>query len=113
MKASECTDFGELYDRHYKRIFNFVMRTVMNHDVAEDITSEAFFRALRRFSTFRPDRGSFSSWIYRIATNTMRNHFKKNRRLLFVEPDDPLLEKELSYNLKAAKINQLKKKMEQ
>ena len=70
--------FGELYDLHYPVIFNYVMRTVMNVAAAEDITSETFFRALRSFeSQKKPD--SFGPWIYRIATNTMMDHFRSRR----------------------------------
>lgn len=89
---SPPADFGELYASYYKRIFSYVMRTVMNRQVAEDITSEAFCRALARFATFRPARGTFSSWIYRIATNTMRDHFRRQRPMISLSEDDPSLE---------------------
>lgn len=77
--------FEDLYDLHYQPVFNYVLRTVMNRQVAEDITSEAFLRAYRQFDTFQPRLGSFSTWIFAIATNHMRDHFRKNRGVVPVE----------------------------
>jgi RNA polymerase sigma-70 factor (ECF subfamily) len=47
---------------------------------AEDLTQEAFMQVFRKLSTFRGD-AALSSWLYRIAVNTVLMHFrKKNRR---------------------------------
>lgn len=78
-------DFAALYQQYYPRVFGYVMRTLLNRQAAEDVTSEAFFRALRNFSNYEPRRGSFSSWIYRIATNAMRDYFRSHRNLVSLD----------------------------
>jgi RNA polymerase sigma-70 factor (ECF subfamily) len=90
--ATRPVDFAALYDQYYPRVFSYVMRTLMNRPAAEDVTSEAFFRALRQFATFDPRRAPFSAWIYRIATNAMRDHFRKNRKMVTLEAGDEALE---------------------
>lgn len=90
-QAAAPADFASLYDQYYPRVFGYVMRTLMNRQAAEDVTGEAFLRAWRQFSSFEPRRGTFASWIYRIATNAMHDHFRKNRRLVSLESmDEPL-----------------------
>ena len=72
--------FARLYDRYYPRIFNYVMRTLMNVEAAEDVTSETFLKALRSLHRFKGTKGSFSAWLYRIASNAMMDHFRRNAR---------------------------------
>jgi RNA polymerase sigma-70 factor (ECF subfamily) len=59
------------------------------HDraTAEDITSETFFKALKGISTYRPTAGSFSSWIYQIARNTMIDYLRTRRPTVSLEPE--------------------------
>jgi len=46
---------------------------------ADDLVQEAFFRAWRELATYRPDRGAFSTWVYRIALNAARDHLRRGR----------------------------------
>ncbi len=46
---------------------------------AEDLTSQVFFKALRGLWRFRWTGGSFSAWLYRIATNEIHSHFRRGR----------------------------------
>ncbi len=69
--------FVRLYDIYYSRIYNFVLRTVMNNHDAEDITSQTFLNALKGLHSFDPAKGRFTSWIYRIASNATMNHLRK------------------------------------
>lgn len=39
--------FGQLYEAHYSRILNYIYRSVLNVAVAEELTSNTFFKALR------------------------------------------------------------------
>ena len=70
--------FGALYDQYYSPIFNYVLRRVANIEIAQDITSEVFFRALKNLGKFRWQNISVSFWLYRIATNQITDHFRKN-----------------------------------
>jgi len=72
--------FGDLYDRYYPKIFGYVLRRTANVEVAQDITSETFFEALRKLWQFRWRGVSFSSWLYKIATNEINQYFRKAER---------------------------------
>jgi RNA polymerase sigma-70 factor (ECF subfamily) len=72
--------FGELYDRYYPKIFGYVLRRTASLEVAQDITSETFLEALRKLWQFRWRSISFSSWLYKIATNEINQYFRKAER---------------------------------
>lgn len=80
--------FGILYDRNYDRIFNYILKRVSNVSLAEDLTSNTFFKALEKISTFNWEGIPFSAWLYRIATNEIRMHFRKRKLLKFFAIDD-------------------------
>jgi len=82
--------FGKLYDQHYSRIFGYVLRRTADLEIAQDITSETFFKALKGLWRFRwkdtfsvypvgHRRCSFGAWLYRIANNEIANYFRKNK----------------------------------
>ena len=73
--------FGELYDQFYSQIFSYVLKRVANIETAQDITSDIFFKALKNLGQYRSrDNVPFSSWLYRIATNQVNDHFRSKRR---------------------------------
>lgn len=61
-------------------LFAYVRGIVRNAETAEDITQEAMLRAHRSVTTLK-DHDRFIPWLYRIATNICRDHFRKNLRL--------------------------------
>jgi RNA polymerase sigma-70 factor (ECF subfamily) len=69
--------FAELYDQYYPRIFGYCLRRTANLETAQDITSETFLKALNKLWQFRWRNVSFSSWLYKIATNEINQHFRK------------------------------------
>lgn len=69
--------FAELYDRHYGRIFGYCLRRTADLETAQDITSETFLKALNKLWQFRWRNVSFSSWLYKIATNEINQYFRK------------------------------------
>ncbi len=77
-QAQKAPDaFAKLYDQYYPKIFGYVLRRTANLEAAQDITSETFFNALRRLWQFRWRNISFSSWLYKIATNEINQYFRK------------------------------------
>ena len=75
--------FGKLYDQYYSQIFGYVLKRVANIEVAQDITSEVFFKTLKNLGRFRWQNISFSFWLYRIATNQITDYFRKSKHEVF------------------------------
>lgn len=71
--------FGKLYDLFVKKIYNYIYFRTYRRDLSEDLTSLAFLKALEKLNTFKPDRGSFSAWLYRIAHNALMDHFRQRK----------------------------------
>lgn len=72
--------FGELYDSFYGQIFGYVLRRTANIEIAQDITSEVFFKALKNLTQYQKrENVPFSSWIYRIATNEVNGYFRQKK----------------------------------
>jgi RNA polymerase sigma-70 factor (ECF subfamily) len=71
--------FVELYDQYYSQIFGYVLKRTANIEVAQDVTSEVFFKAFKNLRQFHWRGVPFSSWLYRIATNEIANYFTKSK----------------------------------
>jgi RNA polymerase sigma-70 factor (ECF subfamily) len=72
--------FGKIYDEYYLKIFGYTLKRVANIDIAQDITSETFFKAFKNLWKFRWQNIPFSAWLYRIASNETANFFRKKGR---------------------------------
>ncbi len=75
--------FAKLYDQYYSQIFGYVLKRVANIEIAQDITSEVFFKALKNLGRFRWQNISPSFWLYRIAANQITDYFRKGKREMF------------------------------
>jgi RNA polymerase sigma-70 factor (ECF subfamily) len=69
--------FAQLYDQYYPRIFGYVLRRSANIEAAQDITSETFLKALGKLWQFQWRNVSFSSWLYKIASNEINQYFRR------------------------------------
>lgn len=78
---TEPDAFGRLYDRYYSVVLNYVYRRTLDVGLAEELTSNTFFNALRAIGDYE-NRGKFGAWLYRIAGNEIRLHWRarRNRR---------------------------------
>jgi len=71
--------FDQLYGQYYSKIFGYILKRVANFEIAQDITSETFFKALKNLWKFKWKNISFSFWLYRIASNEIANFFRKKK----------------------------------
>ena len=79
--AEDPEAFGELYRNYVDRIYNYHYRHTSNRDVAEDLTSRTFYRALRSLHRYRDKKGAtFQSWLFRIAHNLVVNWYRNTSR---------------------------------
>jgi RNA polymerase sigma-70 factor (ECF subfamily) len=72
--------FGWLYDEFAQRIFRYVRLKVQNKQQAEDLLQEVFVKVHAGLKTLRIEDLNFSAWIYKIASNTINDYFRKNYR---------------------------------
>jgi len=70
--------FEALFDRYEQKIFNLIYRLVGDQEEAADLTSDTFVRALRSFGHFRGEAQAYT-WLYRIAVNLCKNHFRQKK----------------------------------
>jgi RNA polymerase sigma factor (sigma-70 family) len=71
--------FATLYDNYVKRIYDFIYYRTSHKQTAEDLTSVTFTKAFQNIKSFRSDTGLFSSWLYKIARNTVIDHMRTNK----------------------------------
>jgi RNA polymerase sigma-70 factor, ECF subfamily len=76
--------FGDLYDRYVDVVFRYVLFRVGDRNLAEDVTSETFVRALRRISTVSYQGRDVGAWFVTIARNLVLDHVKSSRYRLEV-----------------------------
>jgi RNA polymerase sigma-70 factor (ECF subfamily) len=77
--------FGALYDRYFTQIYRFAYSRVRDQSLAEDLTSEVFFKALRNMNRYTYAGHPFSSWLYQIALNAVADHYRGQRGELELE----------------------------
>jgi RNA polymerase sigma-70 factor (ECF subfamily) len=73
--------FAELYRRYVNAIHAFAYRRSRSTEVAEEITSSTFERALRGLPSFQWREGGFRAWLYRIAANELATYYRKAQRV--------------------------------
>jgi RNA polymerase sigma-70 factor (ECF subfamily) len=80
--------FGLLYDHYQSSVYRFLFYRTRSAQLAEDLTSETFFRALRSMNSFRWQGKDFGAWLMTIARNLCTDHFKAGRTRLEVTTED-------------------------
>ncbi len=70
--------YAELMRRYRKSVYHTLLKMVHNTDDAEDLTIEAFAKAFRNLPKFKKEY-TFSTWLFRIATNNCIDFIRKKR----------------------------------
>jgi RNA polymerase sigma-70 factor (ECF subfamily) len=80
--------FEELVEKYEGRVYRHLRKMVKDNSLAEDMLQETFLNAYRGLSRFEGS-SSFSTWLFRIATNVALMYLRKNRPEM-VEYDDQI-----------------------
>jgi RNA polymerase sigma-70 factor, ECF subfamily len=86
-QQGDAEAFAALFHAHKARIYSVCLRMTNNTAEAEDLTQDAFLQVFRKLSTFRGD-SALSTWLYRIAVNTVLMRFRK-KALRQISLDEP------------------------
>ena len=77
--------FAVLYDRHAASTWRFVMRSVRNTAVADDLTQNIWFAVARSAPTYTY-RAKFRTWLFTIAHNAVVDHFRSEKAISLGAP---------------------------
>ncbi|HEX4216383.1 MAG TPA: sigma-70 family RNA polymerase sigma factor [Candidatus Dormibacteraeota bacterium] len=78
LEAEAQDKFAELYAAEYPSVYRTVRGIVLDGAAAEDLTHEAFEKAMRAWEKL-PDKGNSKAWLHRIAVNTAISHWRRQR----------------------------------
>jgi len=81
--------FGELYERHFDRVYAFVARRAGGRGEAEDLTAEVFHHALAHLGRFEWRGVPFVAWLLQIARNTVADRWQRIAREREVSAPEP------------------------
>ncbi|HYG18990.1 MAG TPA: sigma-70 family RNA polymerase sigma factor [Ohtaekwangia sp.] len=71
--------FGELYEKYFDRIFNFIYRQTDDEDLTADLCSQAFLSVLKNVDRYQFRGVPFSAWLYKIAGNEVNKYYRKRK----------------------------------
>ena len=74
------TTFAEAAERHLDDVFGYLLYLTRNRELAEDLASATFEKALRQWSRFDPRRASARTWLVGIARTTALDWFRAESR---------------------------------
>lgn len=87
-RGGDAEAFGQLYDHYSPSVYRFIYYRVSTQALAEDLTSETFFRALRSMASFKWQGKDFGAWLTTIARNLVVDYYKSGRARLESPTDD-------------------------
>lgn len=70
---------SDLMDRHAERVFHYLSRSLQNDEDAADLAQETFVRVYQNRGRFNP-RQRFTTWLFAIASNLVRDRFRWRAR---------------------------------
>jgi RNA polymerase sigma-70 factor (ECF subfamily) len=107
--AGDTQSFGQLYERNMDAIYRYIFFRVENEQEAEDLTEHVFLKAWESLPDYRHQGFAFSSWLYRIAHNTVVDHYRRRRFLA----DGAEAEVHLDRNSEEPPLEQIIQQMEE
>lgn len=102
LQSGHGAALNDLMNRHAAAVFHFLCRMVGNEDDANDLAQETFVRVFKSAKSFRSGE-KFSTWMFTIAANLARNHFRWRARHpnLSLDAENPETEQSLGATLQA------------
>jgi len=117
--------FEILYNFYFPKIYGYIFKRTGNRAVAEDIVSLTFMKVVQHLPSYKDKGHTFGAWLYKIATNNLTDHYRKQSKRKHVALDavselkDETADNQsiVDHNLAAHKIqtiiNSLEKKHQQ
>ena len=87
----------EIYEQHTKTVYSFLLSKTGDPNLAEELTQETFYQAIKGISKFR-GQSSVSTWLCAIAQNVWKKYLEKNKKEMLVGASDYQPEEKTAYS---------------
>ena len=77
-------EFEQIYSTYFKSVYHYIRMLSGDEHLAEEITSETFFKAMKSIGDFRGEC-DMRVWLCQIAKNAYYSYLKKNNRITSVD----------------------------
>ena len=84
----DAARFADLYELHFERVYAFVAKRVRDRQVAEDLTSDVFHKAMVALPNFNWRGIPFGAWLLRIASNAVTDQWRKSSHEVAEDPPE-------------------------
>jgi len=88
-QQGDARAYEELLGRHYRPVFRYLIRSVRDRTVAEDLLQDVFMRVIRGAEAYR-ETAKFTTWLYTIAKNTLIDAARKQKFRNHQSLDQPM-----------------------
>jgi RNA polymerase sigma-70 factor (ECF subfamily) len=78
--SSTGLNFADLFQQYYPKVYNYLRYRVANSEDAEDLIGRIFEKAFVKRAQYDPEKGAFSTWLFRIAHNELANFYRSRER---------------------------------
>lgn len=106
-------EFEQIYQTYFKSVYQYIQQLSGNEHIAEEITSETFFKAMKSIGNFRGEC-DMRVWLCQIAKNTYFSYLKKNSRIVSADEaellniaDTVLIEEQVATQDETRKIRKI------
>lgn len=76
LNAYDKNRLEQIFDTYYDKVYAFLYIRVRNTALAEDLASQTFLKVSEKYNMYNPVKGALSTWIFTIALNQLRSHFR-------------------------------------
>lgn len=96
--------FRYFYDTYYKDVFLYIYRRTDDENISADITQQVFIKAMQNIGRYEVRGVPFSSWLFRIASNELMQHFRDEKKVRVVcidntDLNEMLEDEDVAYDL--------------
>ncbi len=106
--------FSQLVKKYQRKVFNLALSLAQNKDIADDLAQEAFIKVYFALPKFK-FKSKFSTWLYRITINVIKDYLRKKERLSRIPQEliqvNPFLEGDEITIRKKEKTTEIKRKI--
>lgn len=70
---------SQLYNEYFDKVYRLIMGKILNSEQAEDIAQDVFVKVFQNLDSFDESKASISTWIFRIANNTLIDYYRTRK----------------------------------